>query len=741
MNLLVVESATKAKTIKEFLKEDKEKWVVVHTNGHITDLPTRKHGISIKGDVYIPEWVTEDDDKLKIIKKIQNLVSEAKQVFIATDDDREGEKIADDLVVNCNIYEYHRIVFPEITKETVLSAIQSAREIDKNIVKAQTTRRMIDREVGYRLSNIIKLDFKKKRTPINVNIGVGRTISPALHILVDREKEIENFISEKLYKIYIDYIKDNIQFRLRFPAVFREESKEEMHSLLLYLGNKNHYHIVESYTPVTKEITPYPPLITSRMQKGAFYLFGFEPTYTMKLAQKLFETGLITYHRTDSYFLSDDFILKLIKYANRKYGKQNVLQSKRIYKNKTNSHNAHEAIRPTNVEISPDNISDNKLYRDGIITDDHIKLYNHVWSTTVATQMVNAVYDRSEVKVRVGDNILEGNANCYSKIFDPEKQEYVEQKGWELFFGNYLKTAEKDNDEEWKDQTTYLPKFQIGEELQFIDINFVETFTKTPPRFGIGRFITYLENKGIGRPSTYANIYKKLIDTRCVNIANNQMLLPSDIGIKIDNWLEENAPWVIDIDRASKFEECLDKIETGEIENPNLLIKEYSDLIDELQQKLNISQDELENKIPSEKQLDLYKKIVSKNNMNFSNTLAMDKKRLSEFIKKNITARERFSKCPICNQEVFYYNNNDPFIKCSNKSCDFFIKEKSFVNFFLRYGKQLSKKDTKKIIKDILSKKSGFTVKDLVSPKNNKTFSAKVSLKKDNNFWGLSLVF
>lgn len=699
MNLLIVESATKAKTIREFLKEDAEKWVVVHTNGHITDLPIKRHGIRFEGGVYIPEWVTEDDNKVKIIKKIQNLVSEAKQVFIATDDDREGEKIAEDLVINCNISKYRRVVFTEITKKAVLSAIQTAREIDKNRVKAQITRRMIDREIGYKLSSILKADFKKKGIYLNNNIGVGRTISPALHILIDREKEIENFVSEKLYKIYIDYIKDNIQFRLRFPAVFREESKEEMHSLLLYLGNKKHRHIVESYSPATKEIPPYPPLITSRMQKGAFYLFGFEPNYTMKLAQKLFETGLITYHRTDSYFLSDDFVSKLIKYANEKYGKQNVLQSKRIYKNKSNSHNAHEAIRPTNIEISPEDISDNKLYKDGTITNDHLKLYNYIWSITVATQMVNAVYDKSEVKVRVGDNILIGKANCYSKIFDPEKQEYVEQKGWELFFGNYLKTAEKDNDEEWKDQVIYLPKFQIGEELQFIDINFVETFTKTPPRFGIGRFITYLENKGIGRPSTYANIYKRLVDTRCVNIANNQMLLPSEIGRKIDDWLVENASWLIDIDMASKFEECLDKIETGEIYDPTPIIKEYSDLIDELQKKLNI---EVENSAPK---------------------------------------RERFSKCPACNRDTFYYNGNDPYIKCSNKNCDFFIKEKSFINFFLRYGKQLSKKDTKKIIKNILAKKSGFTVKDLVSPKNNKPFSANVFVKKDNNFWGLALLF
>jgi len=750
-NLLIVESPNKISTIKKALKNEKDEWIVMATLGHVVDLPRRRHGLSLENGEYIPEWEYIQGKK-KVVQEITSLAKEVDNVYVATDDDREGEKIADDIVHYCKLQKHYRVVFHEITRRAVLAGISNARTVSEEYVLAQKARRFIDREVGYKVSEVIRWSMREKGTDIH-RIGVGRVVSPALHLLCLRERDIEQFVAEKQFKIAVDYVKDGVQFRVMFGTVFSEETKTEMNQVFAYLGNKANHHIVQKYKQSTKEVAPFPPLITSRLQRGAFYLFNFDPNKTMKLAQKLFEAGLITYIRTDSYNISDDVVYEIIEYLNEHFPEEDVLQHKRVFKSKKEGHDAHEAIRPVyfTEEYTPDTVRQTSHFRDHKLTEEHRQVYEYIWYVTMATQMVDSVYDNSELTVQVGENIMRVKANSIATTFTLEGEE-VKLYGWEKLQRNYLKTAERDNDEDYKDREVYIPRMTVGDELKFVNIDVVESLSKRPPRYGIGRFISVLEDKGIGRPSTFASIYQKLVDTGCVRIIGGQMLQPQKIGFMIDDWIKENCEWMHDINQAKEFEELLDAIESGEVDDINPIVNGYTQLINYLYEKVGFTPDlNKETNTPSEAQISFYRRIIKQEGMSVDERLLNDREKLSAFLTK-YNNDKTVCKCPVCKtgaiQEKSFTKDGHTFeyYKCTNNDCDFTLGDTSIDKFFAQKGIDLNKEERRTALKNIASKKRGFLFTGFISSAGKK-YDAKVKLGKyfnktrNKEMWTLQLNF
>ena len=717
MYLLIVESPNKAKTISSYLKEQKDKWIVLATGGHILNLPENELGLTYTDSGVQAKWVYEKNKKA-IVDKIAQFAKNAKMVFIATDDDREGEKIAYDAVTKAKIKNFKRVVFKEITKEAVTKKLyENIRDIDSHIVEAAKIRRFIDREVGYPISQIIKKDFQRRKEKA-LPRGVGRVLSPSLHILVEREKQIEQFVPEDYKKIVIEYIKNGIYFRCTNSLQFKKKDEKELQDMLALLNNSPHY--VYDYKRKTADVPPKKPLITSTLQYGAWYLYGLKPSYTMKLAQELFEWGYITYHRTDSYRISDEAYEKIVSLLLDIYPEEYVLKTKRVYKNKKSSRDAHEAIRPT--IFTPDRFPKHVKKLEHI-TPDHAKVYELIWYRTLATQMRDAIYDNSELTVDIGGNYFYARAN--DVIFD----------GWEKLMGHLLIMSDRGEDmDSWKEKRVVLPEFSIGEELYFLDITTTDHKTVRPQRYGIGRFITTLDNKGIARPSTLDTIIDSLEKKNYVNIIKG-MLYPTELGIKVDEWTCQNAPWLCSIEHAKEFEEKLDAIEKGEIDNAEDILLEYRALVAELESKFGI---QTHSNTPSKEQIELVKKIAEEKGIEVGEELLKNKKLAAAFIKQHIQKRE-LGICPACRKGKVYYSSKGLYCSKYKNGCKFYITKKTIENFFSRIKIPLQSSEAESILKGCF-RPTKKTIE--YEAKNGKKYNVKVVVEYDEKYgWRFGFEF
>lgn len=712
MDLVIVESPTKAQTIKKVLSK-KGTYEVIATKGHILNLPQHELGIEISKDKKInAKWVYEKG-KREIIHKIRTLANRANNIYIATDDDREGEKIAYDVVKKANLTKYKRVVFLEITENEILKKISKGRDIDINVVDAAIARRLIDRYIGYPISTIVKQEFRKKKS-LYIPRGVGRVISPSLHILVELEKKIESFVAEPQYKVAISYSKGGMQVIAKSLLSFPKEAKKEFDEFLYKI--KTSPHIVEYYKQKTEDREPPKPLITSTLQYGAWYLYRIKPKETMKIAQELFEKGYITYHRTDSYRISEDAARRMIKFLYEQYGDEYVVSNQRHYEKSSNAQDAHEAIRPTyfDKEHMPESIA--KL--DSSLTKKHLQIYEFIWYRTIATQIKAAVYDVSNVEINVGGNIFKAQAN--HRIFD----------GWERFKGYLIKTSVQDEDEEWKNRDIQLPEFEIGEELIPLGIKVYDTIPHRPKRYGVGRFITTLSRNGIARPSTLDTIIDSLEKKGYIKIIKG-LLYPQQLGIVVDEWLEENVNWLIDIELAKRFEEQLDEVEKGEKRYWELIF-EYIDYIKELEKKFNL--DVLEQNKPTPAQIDLIYKIAKEKGIKVNEGLLNNKKLAEAFINAHMKEKE-LGKCSFCKQGNVY--DNEKVFKCSK--CDFVLFKSSLAKTLEHFDLPSNEKFQKEFVRALIKHKKIY-FEELTSSKGKK-FGAFLTIKKNKGYYNIELSF
>ncbi len=543
--LVIVESPAKANTIKKFLGGKSK---VVASMGHIRDLPKSKMGINIEND-FEPEYINIRG-KASLINSLKKDAKDAKKVYLATDPDREGEAIAWHLayILGIDPESICRVTFNEITKEAVKNGMNNPRKIDLNLADAQQARRVLDRIVGYKISPVLWKKVKR-------GLSAGRVQSVAVKLIVDREEEIEKFIPEEYWNInlMVSDKKTKTKFNCKFVGKNGEKvelhSKEEVDTILSDL-EKAKYKVVDVKKGERKR-NPAPPFTTSTLQQDASRKLNFALKKTMSVAQSLYEgiklpeygeTGLITYMRTDSTRISNEAREAAKEHILKVYG-ENYYEN-RFYKTKSEAQDAHEAIRPSHIELTPE------LVKDSLSTDQY-KLYRLIYNRFMASQMASAVYDT--VTVSIDGNEYNFKANGQTMKFKGYMTLYVEN--------------------EEKEEFEKIPELEIGEEVKKESIEAKQSFTEPPARYTEASLVKTLEEKGIGRPSTYAPTITTILLRRYIEKVQKQ-LMPTDLGRVVNKLLVENFGDVVNVEFTAQIEEEFDKIALGD-EKWKKVIREF----------------------------------------------------------------------------------------------------------------------------------------------------------------------
>lgn len=537
MKLLIVESPSKAKTIEKYLHGE---YTVVASVGHVRDLPkSNKVAIDIPGG-FIPHYEISPG-KEKVVAEIKVLAKKSDVILLATDPDREGEAIAWHVAETCGIKKPKRVLFYEITEKSVIEAVAHPRELDTNLRKAQEARRILDRLVGYDLSGLV---WKKVR----YGLSAGRVQSPALHILVEREKEIRAFIPETYFVITA---KCSTKGKKTIIFTCTKEPKEEQEAKdILKLAETKPWEIL-SVTATEAVRRPYAPFTTSTLQQAGSSRLGFSPSRTMRAAQKLYEKGSITYMRTDSISLSETALPEIVAAVTKEFGESYL--TVRRYKTKSkNAQEAHEAIRPTDP-----------FKKSAGFTDDEKKLYTLIRTRTLASQMSDAKILRTKILANTTDQALPNfSANGSQLVF----------AGWLA-----LDTAARGDDVE-------LPAVTAGDPLTLKEIDAEKKATEPPKRYTEAGLVKELEKRGIGRPSTYASIIKTIQDRGYVE-KEGKALSVTDTGIVVDDFLFKHFSEIVGERFTAEMEEKLDEIAAGTRDYTKTLTEFYGPFSKEVKSK------------------------------------------------------------------------------------------------------------------------------------------------------------
>ena len=565
-NLVIVESPAKAKTIGKFLGKN---YTVKASVGHVRDLPKSKLGIDVENN-FEPNYITIRG-KGDIIKELKKEAKKADYIYLATDPDREGEAISWHLanILNLNYSDDIRIEFNEITKDAIKNASKNPRKINLDLVDAQQARRVLDRLVGYNISPLL---WKK----IDKGLSAGRVQSVALKLVIDREREIMDFKPEEYWSLELEVKKEKKKFTAKYVGNLKNEkvskvklrNEDEIKQLLENLNNERiNVYKVEKSKSYSK---PGAPFTTSSLQQEANRRLNFTAKKTMMIAQQLYEginikgegsVGIVTYIRTDSFRLSDEAVNGAREYITKSYGEK--YYEKRVYSKSKKSENkvqdAHEAIRPTSAERNPEQIKDS-------LTADQYKLYSLIWKRFVASQMVDAQYDVTKILLNNNENIFEANGKVL--VFEGFKAVY-----------------------KYKDESEnkLLPKVEINEQLDVLKIDPEQHFTQPPARYTEASLIKDLEERGIGRPSTYAPTITT-ITSRDYIVKEKGYLMPTDMGFLVTEMLEKYFSNIVNERFTAEMENNLDEIASGKKEWHEVIQEFYI----EFKQELDVAEKEME---------------------------------------------------------------------------------------------------------------------------------------------------
>lgn len=566
--IVIVESPTKSKTLKKFLGSDFD---VLASGGHIMDLPPDRLAVDIEGG-FVPQY-EPIRGKNKVIASIKKAVKNSDEIFLASDPDREGEAIAwhiSQLIGKGK--KFGRVRFNEITKNAVLEGISHPDKIDLRKVDAQQARRVLDRLVGYKVSPLLWKTLYK-------GLSAGRVQSVALRLICEREAEIDAFVPVEYWHVHADLDHEHATFRAKAVKYKGEnleipnEKNAKKHQAALEKSN----FTVDSIETKKLKKNPYPPFITSSLQLTAARMLGFTASRTMRIAQQLYEgielgkegpSGLITYMRTDSVRVADEAKKTAAAFIEKEYGKKYL--EIRSYKAGKSSQDAHEAIRPTDIFHTPESVKD-------YLTKEQYKLYELIWRRFVASMMASAVYNQIKVTVKAGDYELVATER--SLVFDGFQKIYEEKNGDE-------------------DDSVKLPKLNEKDACDLIAIEASQHFTKPPPRFSEGTLVKELEDKGVGRPSTYAQIIKTLL-TRKYIAREKKNLLPTPLGKEVYLLLIKLFPGMFEVGFTADMEEKLDKVEEGKLNWVDVVSDFYKDF-EPLLEKANANRSKIKQELEEE---------------------------------------------------------------------------------------------------------------------------------------------
>ncbi|OGE24610.1 MAG: DNA topoisomerase I [Candidatus Dadabacteria bacterium RBG_19FT_COMBO_40_33] len=550
-SLVIVESPAKAKTIKKYLGKD---FSVEASSGHLIDLPNNKLGVNIEKN-FKPEYVVIKNKK-KFLDQLEKASKKADNIYLASDPDREGEAIAWHIVDRLKIKDKaYRVLIYEITEKAVLEAIRNPSRLSRDMFEAQQARRILDRLVGYQVSPLL---WKKVRR----GLSAGRVQSVALRLVVEREREVENFKPDEYWTIEAE-LKQLLDDAISFVAVLSKydgekvDIKTEEAANRAVEGLRNETYNVISVEKKERSRSAPPPFITSTLQQEASRKLRFPVKKTMTIAQKLYEgvelgdegpAGLITYMRTDSVRVSEHAIDEARGYIGEAYGADFLPEGPNIFKVKKSAQDAHEAIRPTSVIKSPDSV---KIY----LSEDEFELYKLIWQRFISCQMNPALYDQTTVEIEAGKGLFRATGSV------------IKFPGFTIV---YMEGKEEEEEAKEKEEEKRLPDLSEGEDLKLIALEGKQHFTQPPPRFTESALVKELEERGIGRPSTYATILSTIQDREYV-IKEKNRLKPTLLGCAITDLLIEGFPEVMDVQFTAEMEEKLDEVEEGSVNWVELL--------------------------------------------------------------------------------------------------------------------------------------------------------------------------
>ena len=560
--LVIVESPAKARTIEKYLGGD---YKVVASMGHLRDLPKSTLGVDIENG-FEPDYrpVKGREDVIETLKKASQ---KAKTVYLATDPDREGEAISWHLkeLLDLPDEKARRVTFNEITKKVVTDSIENPRSIDQNLVDAQQARRILDRIVGYKLSPLLWRKIRK-------GLSAGRVQSVATRMVIDREEEIRQFVPEEYWYLFATLVtKKGDAFRAAFYGTEAKktelQSEEEVEAVCRAVEGKP--FLIQSVKHGKKQRSPSPPFITSTLQQEASRRLGMTPRRTMSIAQQLYEgvdvegegtVGLITYMRTDSLRLSEDALAAAGTFIREHYGEDFYYGKPRRFKSGSNAQDAHEAIRPSIPSLTPERVKKS-------LTGEQYRLYRLIWGRFTASQMANAVYDNVTV-----------DAVCEGYVFRANHSE--------IAFPGYTAVYDDNREEEEENASQGgkkpLPELKEGEESSLQKLEREQNFTTPPTRYSEATLIRAMEEKGIGRPSTYAPTITT-INAREYVVKEGKYLRPTPLGETVTKLMEERFPDIVDVRFTARMEDDLDKVEEGKTDWKKLLADFYEGFSDSLE--------------------------------------------------------------------------------------------------------------------------------------------------------------
>ncbi|MBS4189218.1 type I DNA topoisomerase [Bacillus sp. FJAT-49705] len=549
--LVIVESPAKAKTIERYLGK---KYKVKASMGHVRDLPKSQMGVDVENH-FEPKYITIRG-KGPVLKELKTAAKKAKKIYLAADPDREGEAIAWHLAhsLNMDITSDCRVVFNEITKEAIKESFKHPRPINMDLVDAQQARRLLDRLVGYNISPLLWKKVKK-------GLSAGRVQSVAVRLIIDREKEIKAFVPEEYWSIEGDFLKGKDSFEASFYGIGNEKvelnSNQEVQEILSKMkGNK---FKVSTVTKKERKRNPAAPFITSSLQQEAARKLNFRAKKTMMLAQQLYEgidlgkegtVGLITYMRTDSTRISEIAQGEATQFINKTYGQEFLQVEKKKEKKKSNTQDAHEAIRPTSVMREPSSLKE-------FLSRDQLRLYRLIWERFVASQMASAIMDTMSVDLKNGDVIFRA-------------------AGSKVKFPGFMKVYVEGSDDQAEEKDRMLPDLKEGDEVLKKDIDPKQHFTQPPPRYTEARLVKTLEELGIGRPSTFAPTLDT-IQKRGYVALDNKRFIPTELGEIVLELILEFFPDILDVEFTAKMEKDLDYVEEGKVNWVQIIDDFYGD--------------------------------------------------------------------------------------------------------------------------------------------------------------------
>ena len=562
--LVIVESPAKAKTIGKYLGN---KYIVKASMGHVRDLPKSQMGVDVTKE-YEPKYITIRG-KGDILKGLKDAVKKVKKVYLAADPDREGEAIAWHLAqyLGLDLSQPIRVVFNEITKDAIKEAFKHPRHINMDLVNAQQARRILDRLVGYNISPLL---WKKVRK----GLSAGRVQSVTVKLIIDREKEIQQFVPEEYWTITSELLSDGKTFEARFHGFGEEKveirSESEVQEILARIEGQPFE--VKKVVKKERKRNPAPPFITSSLQQEAARKLNFRTAKTMMIAQQLYEgidigkegtVGLITYMRTDSTRVSNTAQEEAKAYIVEHYGQEYALAEPRQQGKKENAQDAHEAIRPTSVSRHPDDLKE-------YLSRDQLRLYRLIWERFLASQMASAVLDTMSVDIAVNGVFFRAT-------------------GSKVKFAGFMKVYIEGNDDGGKEEDTILPPLEEGQILTQQSITPNQHFTQPPPRYTEARLVKTLEENGIGRPSTYAPTLDT-IQKRGYVALEEKRFIPTELGEIVISLIEEFFPEILDAEFTSQMETDLDKIEEGITNWVRVLDSFYQDF----EKRVQVAEEEME---------------------------------------------------------------------------------------------------------------------------------------------------